>query len=359
MNINTILTEVSQERELTSDELLLLMQDKGNEAEIIAVADEINRKVNHDIVTFVHNRNINYTNICRNKCLFCAFSRKIGDSDSYLLSVKEIVERIAKTPKITEVCIQGGILPGLEFSYVLEMLRAIRESFPAIHIHAFSPMEIYYFSEVSGKRIEDVIDELMTCGLDSVPGTAAEILDESIRMIICPQKISAEEWERIITIAHLKGLRSTATILIGHIESAKSVVHHMERIRDIQKETEGFTEFIPLIFVPFSTALGTKYGISDLLPLSYLLKFYALSRLYFNGYIKNIQVSWPKLGFENALRCLAAGVNDLGGTLYEENITRSAGGRSGQVIKLDEFKEGIIRAGKNPKLRDTLYNLLE
>jgi FO synthase subunit 2 len=359
MNISAILAKVSRGGELTSCELLLLMKDRGHEDEIITAADAINQTVNHDVVTFVHNRNINYTNICRNRCLFCAFRRESGDFDSYSLSVEDVVERISKAPEITEVCIQGGIRPGMRFSYILQMLQAIKGCYPTIHIHAFSPMEIKYFSEVSGKGLDSVLDELIECGLDSVPGTAAEILDVGIRRIICPQKISGEEWEEIITMIHERGLRSTATILIGHIESAESIVHHMEHIRNIQRRTRGFTEFIPLIFVPFFTVLGKKYGIDKVLPLRYLLKFYALSRLYFNGYIKNIQVSWPKLGFENALSCLFAGANDLGGTLYEENITRSAGGRFGQMMRLGDFNAGISRIGKIPKLRDTLYRFTE
>jgi len=333
------------------------MLDMKHDDEIIETADKMNRAVNHNIVTFIHNRNINYTNMCRNRCLFCAFRRDPRDPESYLFSVDEIVERIAEIPHLTEVCIQGGILPGLQFSYVIQMLRAIKGAFPAIHIHAFSPMEIKYFSEISGKTIGDVLSELISCGLDSIPGTAAEILDDGIRRIICPQKLSAGEWVEIITAAHQKGLKSTSTILIGHIESDESIVRHMECIRAIQKKTGGITEFIPLIFVPFSTVLGKRFRINDILPLSYLLKFHALSRIYFNGFIRNIQVSWPKLGFENAMRCLSVGVNDLGGTLYEENITRSAGGRSGQFISLEEFRKGIRKIGKIPKVRNTLYNI--
>jgi 5-amino-6-(D-ribitylamino)uracil---L-tyrosine 4-hydroxyphenyl transferase len=359
MKLKSLLSEVRQGKEVTPWELLFLVRDKGHENELIETADEINRELNHGIVSFIHNRNINYTNICRNKCLFCAFRRGKGEPDSYFLSIEEVLERISKAPNISEVCIQGGIAPGIRFDCIVRMLQAIKEAHPSLHIHAFSPMEIMYFSEISGKSIGEVLDELIKAGLDSIPGTAAEILDEEVRKSICPEKISAADWENIIIAAHRKGLRTTATILVGHIETAESVVNHMNRIRDIQKETGGFTEFIPLVFVPFNTVLGNKFGIRTMIPISDLLKFYALSRIFFNGYIKNVQVSWPKLGFQNAVRCLFAGVNDFGGTLYEENITRCAGGQSGQMMGLEDIKLGILEAGKIPRLRDTLYNFLD
>lgn len=358
MNIDTILNEVARGKELASDELLFLMQTKSNENEIIEFADKINREVNHNIVTFIHNRNINYTNICKNKCLFCAFRRSRKDFDNFILSVEEVLAKIASTPKITEVCIQGGILPRINFSFILEMLKAIKRTYPSIHIHAFSPMEIKYFSDMIGRRISFVIGKLIDCGLGSIPGTAAEILDDRIRQIICPQKITTSEWIDIITTAHHLGLKTTSTILIGHIETNSQIVGHMEIIRKIHKKTNGFTEFIPLIFVPYATLLGGKFKINKILSVEKVMKFYALARIYFNGQIPNIQASWPKLGLENAIKCLKAGVNDLGGTLYEENITRSAGGNYGQKISIEEFINRIIKIGKTPRLRDTFYNLL-
>ncbi len=358
MNINTILNEVAKGKELTSDELLFLMEAENHGDEVIELADNLNREVNHDVVTFVHNRNINYTNICRNRCLFCAFRRNSTDADSFVLSVEEMLGKIASAPGITEVCIQGGLLPGLSFSFILERLQAIKATYPDIHIHACSPTEIEYFSHISGSSISSVISKLMECGLGSIPGTAAEILDDKVRQVICPEKMMASEWVDIIMAAHRLGLRSTATILFGHVETTGQIVRHMEIIREIQKKTGGFTEFIPLIFIPYDTALGKKFGISDILSFDKVFKFYALSRVYFNGLISNIQSSWPKLGLENAVKCLSAGVNDLGGTLYEENITRNAGGNFGQRVSIEEFREHVIEIGKTPRLRDTLYNLL-
>lgn len=357
MNINTILSEVARGKELASGELLFLMETENHRDEIIELADTLNREVNHDVVTFVHNRNINYTNICRNSCLFCAFRRRRTDTDRFILSIEEILSKIASAPGIAEVCIQGGLLPGLRFSDILEMLQAIKAAYPDLHIHAFSPMEIEYFSHVSGSSISSVISQLMECGLGSIPGTAAEILDDGVRQVICPDKVTVLEWVDIITTAHRLGLSSTATILLGHIETTAQIVRHMEIIREIQKKTGGFTEFIPLIFVPYGTILGESFGISQM-PLEKVYKFYALSRIYFHGLIPNIQSSWPKLGLDNAVKCLSASVNDLGGTLYEENITRSAGGNFGQKVSIEEFREQVIKAGKIPRLRDTLYNLL-
>jgi len=358
MHINTILSEVAKGKELTSDELLYLMEAENHGDEIIAFADSLNHEVNHDVVTFVHNRNINYTNICSNRCLFCAFRRNRTDADSFVLSVDAILEKIAATPGITEVCLQGGIPPELSFSYILEMLQVIKAVYPDLHLHAFSPMEIKYFAHISGNSISSVISKLMECGLGSIPGTAAEILDDRVRQVICPEKVTASEWVDIITTAHRLGLKSTSTILFGHVEPHCQIVRHMEIIREIQKKTGGFTEFIPLVFVPYGTVLGKRFGISEPLSFEKVLKLYALSRIYFNGLISNIQSSWPKLGLENAIKCLSAGVNDLGGTLYEENITRSAGGNFGQKVSLEEFREQLIKVGKTPRLRDTLYHIL-
>lgn len=358
MNTDTILAEMAQGKELTSQEFLFLIKTKGNGDEIRGLADKLNREVNGDVVTFVHNRNVNYTNICINHCLFCGFRRNMRDPGGFVLSVDEILGKIASPAGITEVCIQGGILPFLSFSFILEMIRAIKGDFPNIHIHAFSPMEIKYFSELSADSISSVILKLMDCGLDSIPGTAAEILDDRVRQAICPEKLTTSEWIDIMTTAHGLGLKSTSTILIGHIETDEQVVRHLEIVREIQKKTGGFTEFIPLIFVPYTTPLGKRYGIRKVIPHERLVKFYSLSRIFLHGSIKNIQASWPKIGLENAVKSLFAGVNDLGGTLYEENITSSAGGKAGQMVSIQEVRDRVNKTGKTFRLRDTLYNLL-
>lgn len=358
MNIDTMLNEVAHGAELASDGLSQLMEAEGYDHKIMELADRMNGEANHDIVTFVHNRNINYTNICRNRCLFCAFRRDRNDSGSFVLSIEEVLAKIDSIPGITEICIQGGIFPDIRFPFIVEMLQAIKRVHPGLHIHAFSPMEIKYFSDISGRTISSVIRKLMDCGLGSIPGTAAEILDDKVRQVICPEKITTSEWIDIITTAHRLGLRSTSTILIGHIETIHQIVQHMKILRGIQKKTGGFTEFIPLILVPYTTVLGRRFRIAERLPPERVFKFYSLARIYFNRLIPNIQASWPKLGLENAVKSLSAGINDLGGTLYEENITSNAGGNNGQQVSLKEFRESISRVGKTPRLRDTLYNLL-
>ena len=198
---------------------------------------------------------------------------------------------------------------------------------------------------------------LIAAGLDSLPGTAAEILDDNIRRTICPDKLTTKEWIEIITLAHSLDLKTTSTIMLGHIEQPEHVAAHLEILRHIQKSTRGFTEFIPLFFVPQKTALAKKFNINEMLTIKHVMKLFALSRIYFNGYIDNIQSSWPKLGLKGAVDCLAAGVNDLGGTLYSENITRCAGGSHGQSVSLNDFKSSILGKGKIPRQRDTLYNL--
>jgi len=359
MTIATILTNVSLGRDLSPEEFCFLWEQGGRDDEILHCANEINREINGERVTFVYNRNINYTNICKNHCTFCGFRRDRGDKESYLLSVDEILEGLTDTPLVSEVCIQGGLYLGLEFSYIQEMLCEIKACFPSIHIHAFSPMEIYYFSKISGRSLTATLESLMKSGVDSMPGTAAEILDDGIRQKICPEKIGVESWIEVVKKAHTLGLRSTATIMFGHIESPVHLAQHLEIIRNIQYETRGFTEFVPLPFVPFRTALAATYGIQDMLPFDRVRLFHALCRLFFRNSIPHIQASWPKLGLDRALECTFSGVDDVGGTLYQENITRSAGGDHGERVLLSEFHQKISKIGKVPQLRTTLYDFLD
>lgn len=356
MDINTILGDAAGGKEISTAEFLFLLKSKDGYDQIIQTADVLNRSVNGDFVSFVHNRNINYTNICRNNCEFCGFRRRHGDKEAFLLTEDEMLAAIAETPEITEVCIQGGINQNFGFEEAIRVLSAIKGAYPAIHVHAFSPMEIKHFSLAAGRSVDHVLHAFITAGLDSIPGTAAEILVDEIRGIICPDKLTANEWIKIITSAHRLGLKSTSTIMLGHIEQPEQVAAHLEILRHIQKTTRGFTEFIPLFFVPQRTALARKFNITEMLSFEHVMKLFALSRIYFNGYIDNIQSSWPKLGLKRAVDCLVAGVNDLGGTLYCENITRCAGGSHGQSVSLNDFKSAILGQGKIPRQRDTLYN---
>ena len=359
MNTATILREVSKGRALSPEEFCFLLRQEKDTDEILDCANQMNLIVNGDRVTFVHNRNINYTNICINHCSFCGFRRDGKDDESYFLSVERIIKELEKSPEVSEVCIQGGLFPRLEFSYILEMLQEIKVRFPHIHIHAFSPMEVYYFSQRSRKSISFTLERLIENGLDSLPGTAAEVLDDQLRTEICPEKIDVATWIEVIKTAHRLGLRSTATILFGHIETAEQTAHHLHILREIQDETHGFTEFIPLPFVPFHTPLGKRSGFKEIFPFCRVQLFHALCRIFFHHSIPNIQSSWPKLGLDHALSCVFSGVNDLGGTLYQENITRSAGGNHGEKVSLAEFQRKILEAGKIPQLRNTLYELLD
>ena len=347
----------------TSDELEILFSAQGREILLLGqVADIIRERQTGSVITYVVNRNINFTNICVNNCLFCAYSVPPNSKDGYFdISFDSLRKKIEETHpyRITEVCVQGGIHPKVTFETYLEILRNIKEIDPSLHIHAFSPQEIAHAAHSIGEDIEVVLREFKHHGLDSIPGTAAEILDDNIRQIICPQKISSAEWIHIIELSHQLRIPTTATILFGHIENFNHWIHHFSVLRMIQEETQGFTEFIPLPFIGKNTRLMTNFSsqINKLTGLDYM-KFYAVSRLYLGEFFKNIQTSWVKLGFPMAQITLTTGCNDFGGTLFEENITRSAGGSFGQFITPEKFRSSIQQLQRTPRERGTLYNLL-
>ena len=317
-------------------------------------------KKKEDIVTFVINRNINFTNVCFQGCKFCSFSLPANHEDAFLLTLEEIKNKVieAKRSNCSEVCIQGGINPDLEFDFYLDILRIVKEVDKDMHSHAFSPQEIYYMSKLYNNSVENTLKELKKAGLDSIPGTAAEILVDNIRKVVCPNKVTTQQWIEIITTAHDLGIPTTSTIMYGHIESLKDRIEHLEVLRNIQKETNGFSEFVPLPFVKENPVLSKleeyplkpSYGMAD-------LKLFCVSRIYLNKYIDNIQCSWPKLGPKFSQVSLNYGVNDFGGTLFEENISRSAGAEFGQFLSSEEIVKIINAAGKRPALRDTLYNI--
>jgi 5-amino-6-(D-ribitylamino)uracil---L-tyrosine 4-hydroxyphenyl transferase len=359
MSTATILSEVFRGRDLSCEEFCSLLKQEEETHRILDCANEMNLSIHGNRLTFVHNRNINYTNVCINHCDFCGFRKDRDEIGSYFLMVEEIIEELEKTPEVSEVCVQGGLSPDLQFSYILEMLQTIKRRFPHIHIHAFSPMEVYYFSQQSGRTLASTLECLIENGLDSLPGTAAEVLDDSLRKQICPEKIKVADWIEVIRTAHRMELKSTATVLFGHIETPEQLAQHLGLLRRIQEETSGFTEMIPLPFIPFQTSLGKKAGIKGMLPFDRQRHFYALCRIFFYHSIPNLQASWPKLGLDQALACTFSGVNDLGGTLYQENISRSAGGSYGEKVTLAEFKKKIIEIGKVPQLRNTVYQFLD
>ena len=359
MSTATILKEVFRGKELSPEEFCSLLGQEEETNRVLDCADEMNLGIHGHRVTFVHNRNVNYTNVCANHCRFCGFRKDAGEPGSYFLTVGEVLDELEKTPKVTEVCIQGGLSPDLRFEYILEMLRAIKSRFPRIHIHAFSPMEVSYFSQKSGKSLGSTLEALLENGLDSLPGTAAEILDDQVRRKICPEKIDTATWIKVVKTAHQMGVKSTATVLFGHIETREQLAGHLHLIRKIQQETGGFTELIPLPFIPFQTPLGREEEMKEPLSFSRQRCFYALCRIFFYHSIPNLQASWPKLGLDQALACTFSGVNDLGGTLYQENITRSAGGHHGEKVSLGEFHHRILQIGKVPQLRNTLYQFMD
>jgi FO synthase subunit 2 len=357
VNFNIISNKVLTGKEITKEEGLHLSRMNGGiEKELFALARELNRRFNGNRVTYVKNRNLNFTNICTIKCKFCGFCREEQDAEAYTLTVGEMLEKIKETLDISEVCIQGAIHPHLEISYYLDFLRQIKKHHPSLHIHGISPQEVHSLAEKARWSLGKVIQTLMEAGLDSMAGTAAEILVDPVREKIAPSKISSARWVEIVKTAHFLGLPSTATILFGHIESTTDVLEHLDLLREIQKETRGFTEFIPLPFIPYRTRLGHDFSLSQTAPWLRIKRFYALARIYLFPTFKNIQTSWVKLGVDRALQTLELGVNDFGGTLLEENITRSAGGNFGEYLSEEEIRQRLLQAGKVPVQRDTLYH---
>jgi len=287
------------------------------------------------------------------RCKFCAFSNR----RRYILTLDDIKRKVREALDYgcTEVCIQGGLLPNAGLDFYISIIEAVREVSEDIHIHAFSPMEVYHMARNSGLSIKETLKELKRVGLDSMPGTAAEILDDEIRRQICPDKITTSQWIEIVTTAHKLGIPTTATMMFGHIESWEHRIKHLLIIKDIQRRTGGFTEFIPLPFMTKNNELGRivrgSSGFEDLLVI-------AISRIILHPEIKNIQASWVKLGVKLAQVALHVGANDLGGTLMEENISKAAGATSGEFLPKEEMIRIIEAAGRIPKQRDTLYNLL-
>lgn len=357
-----ILDKALEERELSVKEAIRLFEAKGFElTALVLVADQLRRQTVGDIVTYVVNRNINFTNICSIGCKFCAFSRSPSDPDAYFLSTGEVVRKAEEAwdNGATEVCIQGGIPANLDGYFYRDLLKSIKETVPNVHIHAFSPMEILYGSKHTGLNLEDYLEMLKEAGLDSVPGTAAEILDDGIRNIIGPRKLKAKSWVEVIKAAHRLGIPTTSTLMYGHVDGPEHWARHLALLREIQKETGGFTEFVPLGFIHHQTELF-KTGLSRPGPiLTEDLKVHAVSRLMLQGCIDNIQASWVKLGPKLAQLCLQAGANDFGGTLMEENISRAAGADSGQYMSSEEFRRLIREIGRTPAQRTTIYEILE
>ena len=347
---------------LMREQCLLLANAEGDDLlGLLVAADTLRRELAGNIVTYVVNRNINFTNICFVGCKFCAFSRGPREADTYFLSLEEIAQKTLEARQVgaTEVCIQGGLPRNLPPFYYRDTLRAVKQAVPDMHTHAFSPMEIVYGVELTGMKLTDYLCMLRDNGLDTLPGTAAEILDDEVRQILSRNKLHTSQWEQVIRAAHACGIRSTCTLMYGHVESPAHWVNQILLFREIQRETGGFTEFVPLGFVHHNTLLFQQ-GLSRTGPtFAEHLKIHALGRVLLADCINNIQVSWVKLDRRLSQLCLHAGANDYGGTLMEENISREAGSQAGQYTSPQDFQSMIRKAGRIPAERNTLYTRIQ
>jgi FO synthase len=327
--------------------------------DLLAVADHLRREAVGETITYVVNRNINFTNVCFVGCSFCGFGRGPQAADAYSLSFEEVVRRAqeARDCGATEVCIQGGLPHDLDGFFYRDLLRAIKRAIPAMHVHAFSPMEIDYGVLKTGMTLRDYLRMIKDEGLGSIPGTAAEILDDRIRLELSPNKLPVARWVEIISTAHELGIPTTSTMMYGHVEEPADWVRHLLLLRSIQKRTGGFTEFVPLGFIHQNTRLFKHGGARPGALRDEHLRVHALSRVLLHGAIRNIQVSWVKLGIETSLACLEAGANDFGGTLMEENISKAAGATFGEYVSPEEFRSHIRKISRVPAERSTTYKI--
>lgn len=360
--VSRILNKALEEEEISIEEGSKLFEADGVDLHaLMMTADELRRRAVGDAITYVNVRNINFSNVCYTGCKFCAFAAHENEEGAYFLPLAEIAQRAKEAweKKATEVCIQGGLHPRIEGNYYHEIIRAIKEVTPDMHIHAFSPFEIKFGAHKRGVSIKEHLISLRDAGLDTIPGTAAEILDKEVRQLLTKDKLSADEWVHIVKTAHNLGIRSTSTMMYGHVDSPSHWANHIALLRDIQKETGGFTEFVPLGFVHYNTKLYNEYGsragstgIED-------IKIVAVSRIMLYKWINNIQVSWVKNGPKASQIILNSGANDFGGTLMDEAISRSAGAPFGENMDPKEFNRLILDLGRVPAVRNTLYQILE
>ena len=346
--------KVAAGERLSGDDGLALLQSRDLLA-VGALADYRRSRAVGDEVFFICNRHINHTNVCRNRCLFCAFSHENGDAEAYTLSVDEVLDKAREslTGGVTEIHIVGGEHPDLPYEYYLEMLRRLKELAPDVHIQAFTASEVAHLAGISGKPVGDVLTELKEAGLGSLPGGGAEIFSGRVRELVCERKISGAQWLDVMRAAHAVGLKSNATMLYGHVERPAEIVDHLLRLRELQDETGGFNSFIPLSFQPANTKLADLPGPSgydDLLML-------AVGRLVLDNF-RHIKAFWINVGLKLAQVSLAFGVNDLDGTVVEEKISHAAGVDTGQELSREELIRMIRNAGRVPVERDTLYNVV-
>src|SRR5712691_5715460 len=358
--VREILHAVTTGAELTFEQglILAMAEDSALEA-LVSVADQLRQQTVGDAITYVVNRNINFTNVCFVGCSFCGFGRGPGAADAYSLSFDEVVRRALEAwdRGATEVCIQGGLPKDLNGFYYRDLLRAVKRAIPEMHVHAFSPMEIDYGVTKTGMALRDYLRMMKDEGLGSIPGTAAEILDDRVRKELSPNKLPMARWVEIITAAHELGIPTTSTMMYGHVEGPADWVRHILLLRSIQKRTGGFTEFVPLGFIHENTRLYRHGGARPGAKREEHLRVHALARVLLHGAIQNVQVSWVKLGFETSLACLQAGANDFSGTLMEESISKAAGATFGEFVSPEEFRAKIRSIGRVPAERTTTYKI--
>ncbi len=349
-----VLNQALEGKDVSAEDALILFDTTGLEYSAMAMtADELRRRAVGDAVTYVVNRNINFTNVCIKRCGFCAFSRDFRQEEGYFLPINEIVRRAREAWDYgaTEVCIQAGLPPQMEGDLYIRLCEAIKEELPDIHIHGFSPEEVLYGSIRSRCSIREYLEGLKAAGVGSLPGTSAEILDQELRDRISPGRITVDQWKEVIITAHELGIPTTSTIMFGHVETNEHIVRHIDLLRDIQKQTGGITEFVPLSFVHTEAPMfmksldeGVRTGPTGM----DVVKVHAIARIMLNNWIPNIQASWVKEGSRVSQLLLNAGVNDLGGTLINESISTSAGAQHGQLMRPAEFRQMIRQAGRIP-----------
>jgi FO synthase subunit 2 len=363
-DVRAILARVLDGAEVSVADADVLALTTGRELQALTlVADELRRRHVGDVVTYVVNRNINFTNVCIKHCGFCAFSRDHREEEGYLLPVEEVVRRAREAWDLgaREVCIQAGLPPKLDGRFYIDLTRALKAALPELHLHAFSPEEVLYGTVRSGMPIKEYLAELKAAGLGTLPGTSAEILDQAIRDRIARGRITVDQWVEVITTAHALGIRTTSTIMYGHVETPAHWVRHMALLRDIQKDTGGFTEFVPLSLIHSEAPMYSKALVPDVRPGATgveVIRMHALARVMLGPVLRNIQASWVKEGPKLAQALLDAGANDLGGTLINESISTSAGAQYGQLVGPAELHRWIRDAGRVPAQRDTLYNIV-
>ncbi len=360
--IASVLDRVAGGAELAEPDIVSLFDARGSDfAAVCAAADRLRASRVGEAVGYIFNRNINYTNICTYGCKFCAFSKgrhSLGNRDKpYDLTLEEIGRRTREAWErgATEVCLQGGIRPGYTGDTYLSIAEAVKSAVPDIHVHAFSPLEIRHGAATLGLSLADYLTRLKRAGLASLPGTAAEILDDEVRAVLCPDKLSTAEWFEVMETAHAVGLRSTATIMFGHVDGYRHWARHLLRVRELQVRTGGFTEFVPLAFVHMEAPIYLKGQSRKGPTFREAILMHAVARLVLDPVIPNIQASWVKMGPDGAALCLDAGANDMGGVLMDESITRAAGAAHGQEIRAKEMEHLILDAGRSPRQRTTLY----